>query len=86
MERYLWYFERFNNHERSSRLCAKLKPKLENVCAAMVETMNFPYSEVQFLVEACDAVYEGKETLKWTYAYGYYRESDMDAGMKNLFK
>ncbi|XP_055332157.1 E3 ubiquitin-protein ligase arih1-like [Paramacrobiotus metropolitanus] len=72
LERYLFFFKRFDNHEKSVKLERKLKEKL----ATSMESFRMRYTcgwiELQFLVKAVDVLKRCRQTLMYTYAFAYY--------------
>jgi ariadne-1 len=55
---------------------------------ALREQLDLPAAEMSFLVEAWQQIVECRRVLKWTYAYGYYLESDDEQAQRrrNLFE
>lgn len=55
---------------------------------ALREQLGLPAAEMSFLVEAWQQIVECRRVLKWTYAYGYYLESDDEQAQRrrNLFE
>ena len=47
--------------------------------------MEYPPSELEFLEKGLQAVIKCREVLKWTYAYGYYKGTEMEELQKALF-
>lgn len=72
LERYLHYFNRYQNHEQSARLDEKLMVQTRKNMDAMQEAGVLSWSEVQFLAKAAAVVNECRMTLKWTYAMAFY--------------
>ncbi|KAF8325245.1 uncharacterized protein EI90DRAFT_3291852 [Cantharellus anzutake] len=83
LERYLHYYNRWANHEQSSRLTLDLYAKTEKKMEEMQITSNLTWIEVQFAKKAVDEVTKCRTTLKWTYAMAYYLES---GNAKQLFE
>ena len=86
MRRYEFYFKRYINHEHSERKAKSGKNLIEMKMAQMVEDYHFQPHEVEFLREAYDQVIFARETLKWTYAYIYYHETEMDMIYLQLYR
>ena len=72
LERYLHYFNRFDNHERSARLDRELFAKTERKMSELQNTSDMSWIEVQFLRNAVETLSVSRRTLKWTYAFAFY--------------
>ena len=72
LQRYMFQYERYANHEKSGKLAQKLKPILESKIIDLHEIKNYPPKELEFLRIACSTVIECRRVLKWTYAFSYY--------------
>lgn len=83
LERYLFYFNRFANHEQSARLDRELYRRIEKKMDEMQATSDLTWIEVQFLKKAADTLTECRMTLKWTYCMVYYLERN---NMTELFE
>ena len=68
LERYLFYYNRYNNHQNSIKLERVLHEKVQAM------TSDFPI-EYNFLLEAVDILYKCRRTLMFTYIFGYYTTS-----------
>jgi len=79
----MFYFERFNNHDKAEKHARGLKSVIENKIVMLNQIKHFPLAELEFLREAVDEVIKCRQVLKYTYVYGYYLKS-MKA--KNLFE
>jgi ariadne-1 len=56
LQRYMWYYERYANHERSGKLAVKLKPVIKDKVKMLNELKNYPPKELDFLEKGCDVV------------------------------
>ncbi|CAO3590584.1 unnamed protein product [Absidia cylindrospora] len=72
LKRYLHYYERYHNHEKSAKLDQELYEKTELKMEEMQHRSDLSWIEVQFLKTAVDVAVECRTTLKWTYAFAYY--------------
>ncbi|GAA99534.1 uncharacterized protein L969DRAFT_86796 [Mixia osmundae IAM 14324] len=72
LERYLHYFNRFNNHEQSAKLEKEVYARIERKMEEMQKTTSLTWIEVQFLKQAVDTLSECRMTLKWSYAMAFY--------------
>mmetsp|Transcript_431 Transcript_431/g.503 ORF Transcript_431/g.503 Transcript_431/m.503 type:complete len:508 (-) Transcript_431:424-1947(-) len=83
LDRYMFYFERYNNHNRAQGLAARQVPDIEAKMQLLHDMKNYSIGELEFLKDAAEQVVINRRVLKWTYAFGYYLESGQE---KNLFE
>jgi len=83
LEKYIFYFERFNNHHNSLKSAKLLAPTIEQNILNLHKQKQYPIQELDFLREGLATVIECRRVLKWTYASGYYTK---DIKEKNLLE
>jgi len=84
LDKYMFYFERFMNHDRGMKLTVSEELDIEKKVQALHDKHGFEIIELQFLYDALRQVRVCRRVLKWTYVYGYYlEETDQE---KNLFE
>merc|ERR1712137_709766 len=84
LEKYMFYFERFMNHDRGMKLSVREQVEIEKNVQELHDKHEIEIIELQFLYDALRQVCACRRVLKWTYVYGYYLE---EAGPeKNLFE
>jgi len=84
LEKYMFYFERFMDHDRGMKLTEREEKDIEGKVQKLHDDYEFEIIELQFLYDALRQVRACRRVLKWTYVYGYYLE---EAGPeKNLFE
>lgn len=84
LDKYIFYFERFMDHERSMKLTVREEQDMEGKVQTLHDKHGFEIIELQFLYDALRQVRACRRVLKWTYVYGYYLD---EAGPeKNLFE
>jgi ariadne-1 len=84
LDKYMFYFERFMDHDRGMKLTVKEEVELEGHVQKLHDSHGFEIVELQFLYEALKQVRSCRRVLKWSYVYGYYLH---EAGAaKNLFE
>ena len=49
LSRYLYYFERFNNHEKSEKLARNLKTVIQQKIELLHQKKHYPIQELEFL-------------------------------------
>ena len=75
LDRYLFYFSRFDNHDRARRFAARLRERTGKRVQALAEAGGGLWSNATFLEDAIEALLECRRVLKFTYVLGYYMES-----------
>lgn len=84
LDKYMFYFERFMDHDRGMKLTVREEQDVEKRVQELHDKHGFEIIELQFLYDALKQVRACRRVLKWTYVYGYYLE---EAGPeKNLFE
>jgi len=73
LERYLFYFHRYDNHGRSLQLEGKLWKMIELKQRDM-QKAGFSWIEVQYLTKAVKALTDARTVLRNTYVFAFYLE------------
>jgi len=84
LDKYMFYFERFMEHDKSMHMTVKAKAEVDNKVQKLHDVHGFEIIELQFLYDALRQVRACRRVLKWTYVYGYYL--DENSAEKNLFE
>jgi len=84
LDKYMFFFERFMNHDRAMRLTVREEAEIEGKVQTLHDKHAFEIIELQFLYDALKQVRTCRRVLKWSYVYGYYLEED--GPEKNLFE
>ncbi len=79
----MFYFERYNNHNKSEKHARALRPVISSKITLLHELKQFPLSELEFLSQAVDEVIKCCQVLKWTYVFAFYI---LDSKEKQLFE
>lgn len=74
LERYLHYYNRFDNHEHSAKLDKDIFVKTEKKMMQLQKQASMSWIEVQYLEMASQTLQKCRQTLKWTYAFAFYLE------------
>mmetsp|Transcript_23982 Transcript_23982/g.32149 ORF Transcript_23982/g.32149 Transcript_23982/m.32149 type:complete len:85 (+) Transcript_23982:1158-1412(+) len=82
----MWHYERFANHDKARNLAFKQLPVLRSKMNMLHDLKGFPAAELEFLVDGYEAVIKCREILKWTYAFGFYKDKNMVENRKLLFQ
>ncbi|TFK46349.1 hypothetical protein OE88DRAFT_1667664 [Heliocybe sulcata] len=72
LEKWLFYFDRFNNHELSSKLDQSLAERATERVVEVQEAGNMSWIEAKFMESAVDELTRCRRTLKWTYAMAHF--------------
>ncbi|CAE7781353.1 putative E3 ubiquitin-protein ligase ARI5 [Symbiodinium microadriaticum] len=83
LDKYMFYFERFMDHDRGMKLTVTEEQDIEGKVQKLHDDHGFEIIELQFLYDALRQVRACRRVLKWTYVYGYYLD---DSSEKNLFE
>merc|ERR1712113_1351361 len=84
LDKYMFYFERFMDHDRGMKLTVREEQDVEGKVQTMHDRHGFEIIDLQFLYDALRQVRACRRVLKWTYVYGYYLETV--GPEKNLFE
>jgi ariadne-1 len=80
------YYNRYANHEQSSKLEKDLYLKIEKKMEEIQISSNLSWIEVQFMKRAVDTLSDCRTTLKWTYAMAYYLKKNEKIHHTELFE
>ena len=83
LDKYMFYFERYNNHLKAQKLAKQQLPEVEQKMQLLHDVKRYPIGELEFLKEGAEQVIECRRILKCTYAFGYFLEPGNE---KNLFE
>ena len=86
LERYQFYFERYDGHDKAMVYAQKLKPALEDKINMLCEIKNYNSNELKFLQEGCAIVIQSRNVLKCSYAYAYYTTIGRNQNDKDRFE
>lgn len=56
LDRYMFYFERYNNHDKAEKHARNLRPVIKAKIQLLHEIKKYPPSELEFLDEAINEV------------------------------
>jgi hypothetical protein len=68
----MFYFERFNNHDKSEKHARNLRPVIKAKIDLLHDIKKYPLKELEFLEEAVNEVIRCRQVLKYTYVYAFY--------------
>jgi len=80
LDKYIFYFERFMDHDRGMKLTVREENDIESKVQTLHDKHGFEIIELEFLYDALRQVRACRRVLKWTYVYGYYLD---DGGPEN---
>lgn len=84
LDKYMFYFERFMNHDKAMKFAVKERRGVDQKVQTLHDKHGFEIMELQFLYDALEQVTQSRRVLKWSYVYGYYL--DKASADKNLFE
>jgi len=79
LERYLFYFNRYANHENSIRLEGKLQTMIESKMQEIQMSASMSWIEVQFLKKAAETLKACRTVLMNTYVFAFYLAKNNEA-------
>eukprot|EP01083_Nonionella_stella_P077534 211785_1 len=71
LARYLFYYERYFNHNDSLKFAEKQEEKAQSTMDKMM-AQGSPVRDVEFLLQAVRLVIQCREVLRWTYVHAFY--------------
>jgi len=72
LEKWLFYYDRYNNHEMSAKLDQELLASTEEKMVEVQKSSNLSWIESKFMQNAVDVLTSCRVTLKWSYAMAFY--------------
>jgi ariadne-1 len=84
LEKYMHYFKRYANHDKSQKFEKQLREKAEDKMKELTQINKYSsWVDVEYIQKAVQTLCECRGSLKYTYVYGYYLEEGQE---KNLFE
>lgn len=83
LKKYLFYFERWDNHSRSLRLEEQTLKRIKERIHEKVMSNKGTWIDWQYLLDAASLLAKCRYTLQYTYPYAYYMET---GARKELFE
>jgi len=84
LEKYLFYYNRYVNHEQSLKFEHKLEDMVKDKMEKMQKDMG--WVEVQFLEKSLRILLECRRTLMYTYVFAYYLKRDGQDNQPAIFE
>jgi ariadne-1 len=72
LERYVFFYDRYMDHEKSQNYAKKLNERIETFKPILKDEHHIPYLDLNFLDEIVITVIDSHRMLKNTYIFGYY--------------
>ena len=79
VQRYMFYFTRYENHMKSIEHSYKLKEELEEFINLLTQTRNIPLSDAVFLTDSLRSLVEARKALKNSYIFAFYLKNATQA-------
>lgn len=86
MLKYQFYFERWQNHQRSKEICIRQKKKLEKKSRELNQAKKYPSKDLEFFEICADQIILCRQVLKWSYVVGYFSMNYLSTTEIELFK
>jgi ariadne-1 len=83
LDKYLFYYQRYSNHEAAGRFAAKHREATQKRMEELQAASATSWADVTFLEAATEALLECRRVLKYTYVMGFYMK---EGGEKRLFE
>jgi len=83
LERYSFYFTRYDNHIRSINQMKKTLEEAETRMGELMSKFKWKPNEASFIKEAANTIIDCRRLLAWTYPIGYYMDDKFQ--MRDLF-
>lgn len=77
LQRYLFYFSRFENHENSKKLDGKVLEAVTRRAKDLLVANECDIGGISYLEDTARTLFDCRLTLKFTYVYGFYLESPL---------
>lgn len=81
LKKYMFFFERYNNHNKAGDHAKEMGPKIKILIDKLINEKCYPIAELTFMEEALEEVVRCRKVLKWTYAYGFYLEDEKEKAL-----
>ncbi|KDQ59690.1 hypothetical protein JAAARDRAFT_68289 [Jaapia argillacea MUCL 33604] len=72
LDKWLFYFDRFNNHELSANLDEELVERTADKVVEIQEASQLSWIEAKFMDQAVEELTKCRRTLKWSYAMAHF--------------
>ena len=72
INKYIFYFDRYNNHHNAIKLIPKLIEKINDDVYDLQQKLNIKFEQLEFLGKALVCLRKTRDTLMMTYVFGYY--------------
>lgn len=77
LEKYIYYYERWANNISSKKKAMEDFNRLQSDDISTISEIQCQSDlELKFIIEAWKQIIEGRQILRWSYAYGYYIPED----------
>ncbi|VDN32066.1 unnamed protein product [Cylicostephanus goldi] len=85
LEKYLHYYERFENHNKSLKLEQQFRDKIQRKIEAKVNDHDGTWIDWQYLHNAATLLTKCRYTLQYTYPFAYFMESGARKQLVRVF-
>jgi len=83
LQKYVFYYERYLNNNMGIESANKIRKAIKNEEKELAISLALTLTQLEFLEQGCQILRNVKRTLKWSYAYGFYLNNDLQ---RNLYE
>jgi len=81
LQRYMWYYNRWDNHYIAERKAISLKKLSTEIIDYLSVNFKIEMGDLEFLPGAIDDIIECRTVVRWSYAYGYYLSNEQEKAL-----
>jgi len=83
LQKYVFYYERYLNNSMAIESANKIRKAIKNEEKDLAINLALTLTQLEFLEQGCQILRNVKRTLRWSYAYGFYLNNDLQ---RNLYE
>lgn len=72
LQRYIFYFERYNNHRRAEQFAADSQSALVDRVRQLQDMLGLRWEQVSFVVDSLRTILRCRRVARWSYCHAYY--------------
>ena len=81
LERYVYFYDRYNDHAKSQKYAKNLNERIETFKPILKDEHFIPYLDLNFLDDIVNTVIDSHRTLKNTYIFGFYMKKCKESAL-----
>jgi len=83
LQKYVFYYERYMNNDMAIESANKIMKNIKREQKEIAINLALTLTQLEFLENGCQVLRNAKRTLKWSYAYGFYLNNELQ---RNLYE